>query len=38
MKLRSKILAGFATIICLSLTVGTALASYQPYDYPEEAV
>ena len=40
MKLRSKILAGFlATIICLSLTVGTALASTDqlPYDYPEEA-
>lgn len=40
MKLRNKVLAGFfATILLLSMTVGTALASTDqlPFDYPEEA-
>lgn len=40
MKLRNKVLAGFvATILCLSMMVGSALASTHelPFDYPEEA-
>ena len=40
MKLRNKVLAGFmATILVLSMRVGTALASTDvlPFDYPEDA-